>query len=272
MTNPYGPWATAIDAGPNPQLSAFWRQRLAMLVPASRTSPTLSGRSLACLFAAAAIIIALPTFRVAGAVAKEEKMASENSRVHQGENTAAESSAVESGDETPSGGSIFITTFSGSAKSSSYLVLPISVSYALGRENGRKDLKITGDQEKKLREISEEYLKQHGESRQRISKEMEKLSAEERVTRQREFQAKSAQEAKSVRVQVEKLLTAEQWTAVKGIGMGLAGVGLSASDPQFREKIGVTGQQKKSCPGSSSRQESGRNGTPRRGRKTKKSR
>jgi hypothetical protein len=32
MTNLYGPWATAIDAGRNPRLSAFWRQRLTMLV------------------------------------------------------------------------------------------------------------------------------------------------------------------------------------------------------------------------------------------------
>ena len=44
MTNPYGPWATAIDAGRNPQLSSFWRQRLTMLVPASQTSPVLSRR------------------------------------------------------------------------------------------------------------------------------------------------------------------------------------------------------------------------------------
>ena len=46
MTNPYGPWATAINAGRNPQLSAFWRQRLTMLVPASRTSPVVSERSI----------------------------------------------------------------------------------------------------------------------------------------------------------------------------------------------------------------------------------
>ncbi len=29
MTNPYGPWATAIDTGGSAQLSASWRQRLA---------------------------------------------------------------------------------------------------------------------------------------------------------------------------------------------------------------------------------------------------
>ena len=48
MTNPYGPWATAINAGRNPQLSASWRQRLTMLVPTSQTSPVLSRRLSSC--------------------------------------------------------------------------------------------------------------------------------------------------------------------------------------------------------------------------------
>ena len=56
MTNPYGPWATAMDAGCNPQLSAFWKQRLAMLVPTSQTSPVLSRRNLFGLVAAAALV------------------------------------------------------------------------------------------------------------------------------------------------------------------------------------------------------------------------
>ncbi len=73
MTNPYGPWATAIDAGRNPQLSAFWRQRLTMLVPASQTSPFLSRRNLLGLVAAAALICVLPTFRAAPAVAENEE-------------------------------------------------------------------------------------------------------------------------------------------------------------------------------------------------------
>ena len=44
--NQYGPWATPIGACGNPQLSAFWRQRLTKLVPTSQSSPTLSRRSL----------------------------------------------------------------------------------------------------------------------------------------------------------------------------------------------------------------------------------
>ena len=73
MSNPYGPWATALDAGRYPQLSAFWHERLAMLVPASRTSPALSRRNLLGLVAAAAAGSALPTLLTAPAVAEQEK-------------------------------------------------------------------------------------------------------------------------------------------------------------------------------------------------------
>jgi hypothetical protein len=75
MANQYGPWATLIDAAGNAQLSAFWRRRLVMLVPVSESSPSLSRRSLVCLFAAGALMFVLPTFRVAALAAEEEKPA-----------------------------------------------------------------------------------------------------------------------------------------------------------------------------------------------------
>jgi Tol biopolymer transport system component len=75
MANPYGPWATLIDVGGNPQLSAFWRRRLTMLVPASQTSPTLSRRNLLWLGAAGALSTVLPTIRAASAVTDEDKPA-----------------------------------------------------------------------------------------------------------------------------------------------------------------------------------------------------
>jgi hypothetical protein len=75
MSNQYGPWATSIDAGGNPQLSTFWRRRLTMLVPASQSSLVLSRRSLVCLLAAGALMIGVPTFRVGTATADEEKPA-----------------------------------------------------------------------------------------------------------------------------------------------------------------------------------------------------
>ena len=80
MTNPYGPWATAIDAGRNPHLSSFWRQRLTMLVPTSQTSPVLSRRNLLGLVAAAALVCALPTFLAAPAVAEQEKVSQEKDK------------------------------------------------------------------------------------------------------------------------------------------------------------------------------------------------
>ncbi len=66
MTNPYGPWATAIDAGRNPQLSAFWRQRLTMLAAVSRSSPLLSRHNLLGLSALAALVCALPMCKEQG--------------------------------------------------------------------------------------------------------------------------------------------------------------------------------------------------------------
>jgi hypothetical protein len=71
MKTPYGPWATSIDAGGNPQLSAFWRRRMTRLVATSRTSPVLSRRCFACLLAVGAMMLAVPTFRSATIVADE---------------------------------------------------------------------------------------------------------------------------------------------------------------------------------------------------------
>jgi hypothetical protein len=65
MSNQYGPWATSIHVGGSLQLSAFWQRRMAMLLPTSQTSPTLSRRTILCLVAAGALMIGLPTLHVA---------------------------------------------------------------------------------------------------------------------------------------------------------------------------------------------------------------
>ena len=75
MSSQYGPWATMIDVGGNPQLSTFWRRRLTMLVPASRTSPVLSRRNLLFLGAAGALTVALPTLRAATPAANPDRPA-----------------------------------------------------------------------------------------------------------------------------------------------------------------------------------------------------
>ena len=98
MSNPYGPWATALDAGRYPQLSAFWHERLTMLLPASRTSPALSRRNLLGLVAAAALVCALPMFLAAPAAAEQEKVAQERS-ADQGADVQCTKSAAEAGGE-----------------------------------------------------------------------------------------------------------------------------------------------------------------------------
>jgi hypothetical protein len=80
MANQYGPWATLIEAGDSPQLSAFWRRRLTLLVPASQTSPVLSRRNLLWLGAAGALTGVLPTLRSAAVAAEEKKPADADKR------------------------------------------------------------------------------------------------------------------------------------------------------------------------------------------------
>ncbi|MGD0655888.1 MAG: hypothetical protein ABSA16_16245 [Thermoguttaceae bacterium] len=77
MLNKFGPWATLIDAGGRPQLSAFWRRRLVMLVPASKTSPVLSRRNLLWLCTAGVLMFILPTVRSVSAAADDQKPAAE---------------------------------------------------------------------------------------------------------------------------------------------------------------------------------------------------
>lgn len=71
MSNSYGPWATSINVGQNPQLSAFWKRRMSRLSATSQTSLVLSRRNLLWLGAGAAITAVLPTLRLASAMAEE---------------------------------------------------------------------------------------------------------------------------------------------------------------------------------------------------------
>ena len=63
MNRPYGPWATLITAGQNPQLLAFWRRRMRMLASVSKASTSLTRRSVLLLVAGALFVFLLPTFR-----------------------------------------------------------------------------------------------------------------------------------------------------------------------------------------------------------------
>ncbi len=62
MQTSYGPWATKIDVGNNPRLSAFWRRRLTRLPGLSRDNPVLTRSAALALFV---IAIAIPPKQVA---------------------------------------------------------------------------------------------------------------------------------------------------------------------------------------------------------------
>jgi hypothetical protein len=118
MSNKYGPWATLIDVGGNPQLSSFWKRRLKMLVPASKTSPVLSRRNLSLLAAAGILACLLPTVFFTPASAQDKKPADKQSQEN-GSTTAekpanAKPANEKSQAEAKSGGETAGGSFSGS--------------------------------------------------------------------------------------------------------------------------------------------------------------
>jgi len=63
MNKPFGPWTIQIDIAGNPQLSAFWRRRMARLPAAYRTTVRMTWPASAFLVSVAVVMGALPTFR-----------------------------------------------------------------------------------------------------------------------------------------------------------------------------------------------------------------
>lgn len=254
MLNAYGPWATSLDTGSRPQLSAFWRRRLTMLVPTSQASLALSRRSRLWLGAAAILILAVPTFRPV--VAGETSASTENATYLLVANAADETSLnanVVSGTVTLSGaGTLTLNNrynysciYAGSANLPNFLPLPSFLSSALGDDRNRAELKIKPDQESKLREISKDYVKRTEEASKGYE-ELQKLPKEEMEAKQAELQAKQAVVDKDIRKQVEAVLTAEQWAAAKNIGAGAFRVAARlVSDEELRKTIDLTEEQLK---------------------------
>jgi hypothetical protein len=81
MKNSFGPWATSIQLGSNPQLSAFWKNRIRLLPSAGRASPTISRRSLLRLGAAGALACAVPTLRGKAAGAGDSGETAEDAKL-----------------------------------------------------------------------------------------------------------------------------------------------------------------------------------------------
>ena len=161
MTNPYGPWATAIDIGGRAQLSSFWRQRLTMLVPASQTSPVLSRPNLLGLVAAAAMVCALPTFLAAPAIAEQEKVSQEKGK-DQGTDVGAKDSA---GTVSPpigngyTGGTTVISSMTQQAPEvdDDIISTPIPGLRLLMQPRVVKQLALTAEEKKKLRAMGPRF-------------------------------------------------------------------------------------------------------------------
>jgi len=61
--NPFGPWATTIDFGPQTRLSTFWRRRLTRLPTVSRSDPPVGLLTVLALLATAAALVGVPTLQ-----------------------------------------------------------------------------------------------------------------------------------------------------------------------------------------------------------------
>lgn len=72
MTRTFGPWATAINTGSNPQLSRFWRRRLTQLPAVSQSRNATAWTMRAVVAAATVVLLGVPTLRDL-AVSAEEK-------------------------------------------------------------------------------------------------------------------------------------------------------------------------------------------------------
>jgi Spy/CpxP family protein refolding chaperone len=219
MANKFGPWATLIDAGGNPQLSAFWRRRLVMLVPASRTSPVLSRRNLSFLVAAGILACVLPTVFFTTAAAQEKKPA-ENLILRGSNDSTTE---------------IFPAEF---------INIPVFSYNDLSREENRKELKISSEQEKKLRDICGNYFKQLSIIQGNIQKEFENLTPEDNSKKNSELELKHREDIKNVRKQIDELLTPEQLATLKSTAVGNH-FGRLLSDQRTAKNIGVSEEQLK---------------------------
>ena len=237
MANQFGPWATLIDTGGSPQLSAFWRRRMTMLVPTSQTSPVLSRRNLLWLWAVVVLTLAVPTFHTAPVAADENKSAEKTS--------SDDGATAKAHPNSHSFSAVGVGVFSTRAGEvdAGYLWLPTYVHSGLCYPTTRNELNITSDQEKKLREISVDALKRSGKMHQEMNKLTETLTPAERAAKRRELQTRLVQQSGAVRVQIEQVLTLEQLKALRSEAIGMAGAGQLLFDATFREKIGLSDQQ-----------------------------
>jgi hypothetical protein len=212
MSNKYGPWATSIDVGMNPQLSAFWKRRMRMLVPASQTSPMLSRGNLLWLGLALVLITSLPTLFFTSASAGEKKTDDETqSLIKTGAgvldmtNPPAETQTKEPDSE---GGASDISSPSGRHE---WVSLPAYS--ALGDTKLWEKLGLSPEQVKTLREISADYefqIEQIMSESEDFYKELAKMRSDEKTAKQAEFKQKVDELKMIARTRIEEVITAKQ--------------------------------------------------------------
>jgi hypothetical protein len=259
MANQYGPWATLIDVGGSPQLSAFWKRRLTMLVPASRTSPVLSRRNRSFLAAAGILACILPTVFFTPAAAQEKKPANEITQADakSGGKTAGGSSsggtliisnASDKGKATNSGGPALNGPISfeweGSIGISHASDLDFPFYSPLLNERTRKELNLSAEQEKKLKEIERGYLAEYQskekELRRKTDQEIAKATPEERNRKVQAILLTIRQQARPVRKQIEELLSAEQLAKLRTLVLydhGPLALLYDMRDPQWYNRL-----------------------------------
>jgi DNA-binding MarR family transcriptional regulator len=154
MNHPYGPWATLISAGQNPQLSAFWRRRMGMLASVRKASPALSRVNVALLAAAAAVVFAMPTFCAAPAAAQRPADATKEQAASTSGGKAAAKAAPRDADvqagQAVEGDAAYLLHVQSHALPRPYLCFLWSV---------RTEVGLTAEQEKKLLDVFDYYLK-----------------------------------------------------------------------------------------------------------------
>ena len=245
MAKQYGPWATMIDLGGSPQLSTFWRRRLTMLAFASQTSFSLSRRNLLWLGAAALLLMALPTVHFAAA-GEDGKTGESNAPSTAKEPGTQPSQTKEPAAEKPKSNSYSgsIVMFGSATVSGNDFYLPVLAYSALNSDGTRKELGLTGNQEKRLRDISRAYSEWQMQAGKEMQKAMESPSPEKRAAALREHEARSLQQRRLIRREVERLLTAQQLKELKAIAIGRRGVARLLYDPQLDEEISFSERQR----------------------------
>jgi hypothetical protein len=229
MSSHYGPWATSIDAGRNPQLSTFWRRRMKMLVPASRSNPSLAPRHWLWLAAAALLALVLPTIHLVSAEEPAEK------------DPAKQKEAAKKAENNYVGHTVVLYGTRVWPPSDNAVMLPCIYS-DLNRPDVRKELKLTNQQEKKLLEISRACHKRLKELYAAFHKEDAATPAGDEDAKRRKYAPAMAKLGNDVCQQVESLLTPEQLASLRSLILGRSCARL-ALQKGLQKKIGITEQQ-----------------------------